>query len=462
MGMINLKYEYLVMGIMLTLILLCGSLLAFSNRNFNNKEHTASLKNGYLETQEATFKLQPRGYEEGEIASWVSYLPVPDPNTGSNAIVGTIYEMTVTNNTDTIIKDWHYTISLGENALFNDGWNGDFEITQNKNTSQPLTDTISFMNKANFSTSLVNNGDSSVVMIPLIVGDTFTYYPDESANEKPIAASDLKKKEYSNKTTGFILYFYNPDKNYITEFPSVTVTYKMYSSLFRNKLFIFICIAFVIWVIGFLEITAVNLTTKKLRNQRNRSLMMIDESMKTFINFIDAKDPNTRGHSVRVAEYSKMIAHKAGLSDDECTDVYYIALMHDCGKISIPQEILTKPGKLTDEEYAVMKSHPQKGYDMLKSFKTINNIGLGAYCHHERYDGKGYPKGLKGEEIPLIGRIIGVADAFDAMNSKRCYRDKLPKDVIMKELIENKGKQFDPGLLDIMIDLINKGDIKID
>lgn len=459
--MINLKYEYLVMGIMLALILLCGSLLAISNRNFNNKEHTASLKNGYLETQEATFKLQPRGYEEGEIASWVSVIAPSEFTNNSNTTVGTIYEMTITNNTETIIKDWHYTISLGENVLFNDGWNGDFEITQYKNTVSPVTDTVSFMNKAEFNTTLKNNGDNSVVMIPLIVGDSFTYYPSEKANEKPIPASDLKKKEYSTKTTGFIIYVFKSDKNYISEFPSVTVTYKMYRSLLRNKLFLFICAAFIIWVIGFFEITAVNLTTKKLRDQRNRSLMMIDESMKTFINFIDAKDPNTRGHSVRVAEYSKMIAHKAGMSDDECADVYYIALMHDCGKISIPQEILTKPGKLTDEEYAVMKSHPQKGYEMLKSFKTINNIGLGAYCHHERYDGKGYPRGLKGEEIPLIGRIIGVADAFDAMNSKRCYRDRLPKEIIMKELIDNKGKQFDPGLLDIMIDLINKGEIKM-
>ncbi len=450
------------MGIMLALILLCGSVLAVNNRNFNSKVHKVSLKNGYLETTEATFKLQPRGYEEGEIASWVSPV-IPETFTNnSTAAVGTIYEMTITNNTDTSIKDWSYSVSLGENSFFNDGWNGDFEITQNKNTPYPVKDTISFMNKADFNTSLKNYGDTSTIMIPLIVGDTFTYYPSEKSNEKPVPASDLKKKDFSSKTTGFILYFFHDDKNYISDFPTVNVSYKMYRSLFKNKLFIFICIAFGIWIIGFFEITAVNLTTKKLRNQRNRSLMMIDESMKTFINFIDAKDPNTRGHSVRVAEYSRLIAQKAGLSEDECTDVYYIALMHDCGKISIPQEILTKPGKLTDEEYAVMKSHPQKGFDMLKSFKTINNIGLGAYCHHERYDGKGYPKGLKGEDIPLIGRIIGVADAFDAMNSKRCYRDKLPKDVIMKELIENKGKQFDPGLLDIMIDLINKGDIKID
>ncbi len=460
--MINLKYEYLVMGIMLALIVLCGSLLAVSNRNFNSKEHTASMKNGYLETHEATFKLQPRGYEDGELSSWISPAVPSTFTNNSTTAVGTIYEMTITNNTDTMIEDWSYSFSLGENVYFNDGWNGEFKITQDKNTADPVTDTVSFMNKSNINTTLKNPGESGVIMIPLIVGDTVTYYPSENANEKPIKASDLKNNEYTSKTTGFIIYCFNSDKNYITEFPSVTVSYRMYRSLFHNKLFLFICAALLIWIIGFFEITAVNLSTKKLRSQRNRSLMMIDESMKTFINFIDAKDPNTRGHSVRVAEYSKMIASKVGLSDDECTDVYYIALMHDCGKISIPQEILTKPGKLTDEEYAVMKSHPQKGYDMLKSFKTINNIGLGAYCHHERYDGKGYPKGLKGEEIPLIGRIIGVADAFDAMNSKRCYRDKLPKEVILKELIDNKGKQFDPGLLDIMIDLINKGDIKID
>ncbi|MDE7112963.1 MAG: HD domain-containing protein, partial [Acetatifactor sp.] len=139
----------------------------------------------------------------------------------------------------------------------------------------------------------------------------------------------------------------------------------------------------------------------------------------------------------------------------------WIALMHDCGKIYIPDEILGKPGKLTDEEYETMKKHPVFGGDILRDFNAIDNIRTGAMFHHERYDGKGYPNGLAGEEIPLIARIIGVADAFDAMNSRRCYRNNLSEDVIISELKNNRGTQFDPHIADCLLSLIESGNITI-
>ena len=135
--------------------------------------------------------------------------------------------------------------------------------------------------------------------------------------------------------------------------------------------------------------------------------------------------------------------------------------MHDCGKISIPVTILQKKGKLTDEEYEVIKSHTTYGNQMLRDFSSIDGINMGALYHHERYDGKGYPSGIAGEEIPMIARIIGVADSLDAMNSNRCYRPRLTKEVIMKELIDNKGKQFDATVIDYVIELINEGKIII-
>ena len=185
-------------------------------------------------------------------------------------------------------------------------------------------------------------------------------------------------------------------------------------------------------------------------------------SLKTFTGFIDAKDPYTNGHSKRVAVYTKRIAGEMGYSGEELDRIYYVALLHDCGKIGVPDSILGKPGKLTDEEYEIIKSHTVRGGEILSSFKSLKNVGEGALYHHERYDGKGYPEGRAGEDIPLIARMICVADSFDAMNTNRVYRKKLSKEGILEEIERNKGRQFDPEIADIMIRLIRDGRIAAD
>ncbi len=171
---------------------------------------------------------------------------------------------------------------------------------------------------------------------------------------------------------------------------------------------------------------------------------------------IDAKDKYTNGHSSRVAEYSKEIAARSGYSEKEQDEVYIIGLLHDVGKIGIPDAIINKKDKLTEEEYAVIKNHPVIGRQILDTIKEMPNLSNGARWHHERYDGKGYPDGLKGEEIPEIARIIAVADAYDAMTSYRSYRDTLPQDQVRAEIIRCRGTQFDPRLADIMVAMIDE------
>ena len=133
-----------------------------------------------------------------------------------------------------------------------------------------------------------------------------------------------------------------------------------------------------------------------------------------------------------------------------------MALLHDCGKIGVPDSILRKPGKLTDEEFEIIKSHTVRGGEILSAFKSLENVGEGALYHHERYDGKGYPDGLKGEEILEEARIISVADAYDAMTSHRSYRDILPQEVVRSEIEKGKGTQFDPVFADIMLQMIDE------
>ena len=180
------------------------------------------------------------------------------------------------------------------------------------------------------------------------------------------------------------------------------------------------------------------------------------EVMEALAHTIDAKDEYTRGHSVRVAKYSKMIAQKMGLPAEECENVYYMGLLHDIGKIGVPNEIINKPARLTDDEYGVIKKHPMTGFDILAEIKTRPDLATGARWHHERYDGTGYPDHKKGGEIPLPARIIAVADSYDAMTSNRSYRKYLPQDVVSEEIRVNIGTQFDEVPAKAMLEIIDE------
>lgn len=181
------------------------------------------------------------------------------------------------------------------------------------------------------------------------------------------------------------------------------------------------------------------------------------ESIEAIARTIDSKDAYTKGHSIRVGLYSREIARELKLSDDEVQNIYYIALLHDIGKIAIPNEILNKPGRLTDEEFDIMKSHTTAGGKIIGSISTIPHIYDGVVYHHEKYGGGGYPKGLKGEEIPFVARIICCADCYDAMATKRVYKEPYSKEKIISEFERCKNIQFDPAIADVMIRIIQEG-----
>ena len=171
---------------------------------------------------------------------------------------------------------------------------------------------------------------------------------------------------------------------------------------------------------------------------------------------IDAKDRYTSGHSQRVADYALAIAKRMGKSEKEQKIIYYAGLLHDVGKIKVSEEVINKSGKLTEEEFDQIRVHPVSGFHILKDIHEDVRVAQGAKYHHERYDGKGYPNGLEGENIPEIARIIGVADAYDAMASNRSYRDALPQEKVRLEIENGRGKQFDPQIADIMLQMIDE------
>ncbi|MBQ9275611.1 MAG: response regulator [Succinivibrio sp.] len=195
--------------------------------------------------------------------------------------------------------------------------------------------------------------------------------------------------------------------------------------------------------------------TRLAEGRREQIERIFEQMLLALTKTIDAKDLYTRGHSQRVAQYSRLLAALDGCDKQRQQEIYYMGMLHDIGKIGIPDTIITKPDKLTDEEFAKVKSHPQIGGGILDMITDFPELGVGARWHHERYDGKGYPDGLKGEQIPAPARLIAVADTYDALTSRRSYRDILPQSVVRAELQKGSGTQFDPHYAELMLKLID-------
>lgn len=228
----------------------------------------------------------------------------------------------------------------------------------------------------------------------------------------------------------------------------------------RTQMMIGIAISVTVFliIVVFCAISAmrINKSQRKEQESKERLDRMNTNIIRALAHTIDAKDRYTSGHSQRVADYSLAIAKRMGKSEEEQKIIYYAGLLHDVGKIRVPEEVINKPGKLTEEEFDQIKVHPISGYHILKDIHDDARIAYGAKYHHERYNGKGYPNGLEGENIPEIARIIGVADAYDAMASNRSYRNALPQKVVRSEIEKGRGQQFDEKIADIMLQMIDE------
>lgn len=195
-----------------------------------------------------------------------------------------------------------------------------------------------------------------------------------------------------------------------------------------------------------------------VKAEREKLVAISMQTILSICHMVDAKDSYTQEHSQRVATYSCLIAKKLGWTTKRIKSLENMALLHDIGKVGVKDGILNKPSSLTDDEFTTMKDHTIIGASILEELTFIPGVSIGAKCHHERYDGTGYPYGLKGDEIPVEARIIGVADAFDAMNSRRVYSEKSEKKYIIQELENGRGTQFDPVVLDAFLEVLKEID----
>jgi hypothetical protein len=314
---------------------------------------------------------------------------------------GMQYDATIYNKTRYAMKDWEVNITLPEDSYLSDSWSMSADVIDNHMTVR-----------------CVDYNETMLVSQPTTFGFILIGHDLGNIGNITIEATPIYK---------------------ITDYPAFWV------------LCAFAC-GLIVFAIVFI---AIEQHTKAYEKQLAEDRELISQCLKTFVNFIDAKDNYTKGHSSRVAYYSRALAIKLGLSDKEIDKIYYTALLHDVGKVGIPDSILGKKGPLTPDEKAVIETHTTNGKEFLKDFTAIPGVLDGILYHHERYDGKGYPTGLSGESIPLVARIICVADAYDAMSSERCYRSRLSMEKIRSELVDNSGTQFDPKIAAIMLELLN-------
>lgn len=326
-----------------------------------------------------------------------------DYDAQDNILCGAQYDGVILNTGNKRFHDWRVELHFSEEAKIDSLWNGEYTYEDGVLTLTPM--------------------DYNIIV--------------EENNDQPFGFVAISKNLIKFDTIKLYGYF------------EMTIR--------DSKLYWVLQGARIVWAISLICYIVVQICLLSYKRRQKRDEKIILQIIDTFISFIDTKDPYTSGHSHRVAIYTKEIASRMGLDEDEIRNYFFIALMHDCGKLLVPDSILKKPGKLTPDERKVIESHTSIGADLLKNMTAINGIQDGALQHHERFDGTGYPNKIKGKDISLVGRILCVADAFDAMNSDRCYRDKLPMDKIKDELNSCAGKQFDPDIVSHMLDIIEEG-----
>lgn len=291
------------------------------------------------------------------------------------------------------------------------------------------------------------------------------YLEGYDTNKTVVLQKDLQDISYAGLNSGTYRFHLSildgPNGNILEE---MIYTFEkeaeIYDYLWFKIYFVFETLLIIAWFTWFFTRKRIESKIELQRKEiefAKEQVRLGNETILAIAKTVDAKDQNTSQHSARVSKYSVLIAERMGYDKEELEHVRKAALLHDIGKIGIPDRVLNKPDQLTDEEFTLMKSHVDFGGDILKHLTMIPHVQEGALYHHERYDGFGYNKKLKGKDIPEIARIIGIADAFDAMSANRVYRKRMPFQKVIEELKNGRGKQFDPDILDIFLELVEEG-----
>lgn len=294
-----------------------------------------------------------------------------------------------------------------------------------------------------------------------LMDPNITYYLDGfESDSKTVKRSELVPIDYTNLAGGSYRFVLSLKDSEMESSKEISVNIIKDMKLYEHFWFIILCVILIF--AGAAGVVFFILHNKMLRMQKKEleQRQLVREITKAFAKTIDMKDKYTNGHSFRVAEYTAMLAKELGYDEETVEKYYNIALLHDIGKIGVPPEVLNKNGKLTDEEFGRIKSHTTLGYEALKDISIMPELAIGAYSHHERPDGKGYPQGLKGDSIPRVAQIIAVADTFDAMYSTRPYRKRMNYEKVVSIIESGSGTQLEADVVDAFLRLALRGDLR--
>ena len=450
----NRKRATVIFAAALVIAAVCLLVGILKTNAYNNAKHRETFSGPGLFAQEDEKATDVSVVAVARSSTWGKIFDFDHVGLTENNYQAYTYDFTVSNNTKDEVRDFRFKLTFGNDAFLASAWNGALEIHQNVKGGEMVAtvpDLREFV-PGDYDLEVVTvDGESFIAMK---AGDYLVYLPSSSMN-----AMEMPIEPFEGTTPGIIMYV---EMGRTIEDSSLELEYSFHRLLTSEPLF-WISIGLLgLWLIALVIFLITSAQIKKYKERHERDNEIINESIETFTGFIDAKDPYTNGHSKRVAKYTRLIAKEFGYDGEELDRIYYIALLHDCGKIGVPDSILGKPGKLTAEEFDVIKSHTLRGGEILASFKSLEDADEGALYHHERFDGKGYPEGRTGEDIPFIARMICVADSFDAMNTNRVYRKRLTKEKILQELEDNKGLQFDPKVAEVMLGLLRSGAITME
>lgn len=441
---------------------------AYRTRQFNNRIHL--LENGNSD-ENCSFQIAP---QNGNAISWTRTATIDGQAIDLNACS---YEGIFINESNIEVNDWTMRYEFEQDCYLNSAWCGEVEIHQKDGEKEQVQrlDLRDF-DKKDVTLSYYEVGD--IFLFPMKKGDYIVYYPNYKAKEMPIVAiGDVP----GNVGIGFIIYW-RQDSVFDSASYQVSYTYKKGYTQGREAVICLITSS--IWIILLVAGISTSLTmrymrkktemeltqkhneilNKEVQKQTKQILEMQQRIVLAMADLIENRDNNTGGHVKRTSEIVRILveeARKQGIMEiDEVMeiDIVRAAPMHDLGKMSIDNSILSKPGKLTEEEYTVMKTHAPKSGEIVKVVLEgveeehfVNIAYKLARHHHERWDGKGYPDGLAGTEIPFEARIMAVADVYDALVSKRCYKEAMSFDQAAKIMIECMGSQFDPSLKAVFV-----------
>lgn len=269
--------------------------------------------------------------------------------------------------------------------------------------------------------------------------------------------SEFESASYTNLPGGTYHFLLQVKDSLGDEGRELSVEIVKEKAFYEQIWFYLICLIIVAIIVEEITRFYVKKKTRALQKKAEENKILIREITEAFAKTIDMKDQYTNGHSTRVAEYTVMLAKELGYDEETVERYYNIALLHDIGKISVPSTVLNKSGKLTNLEFEVIKSHTERGYDVLRSIHIMPELAVGAEAHHERPDGRGYPLGLKEDEIPRVAQIIAVADTFDAMYSNRPYRNRMNFEKVVSIIKEAAGTQLTKDVVDAFLRLVERG-----